>query len=102
MAYADRERAAGLWIAPVSTIVNYMRDMRQVEVVWRETAAGYQAIVTNHNAQALEGITLSFPARVASATVGGPLRRGCRITLVVLPRLGAGMTVNVLATEAGP
>ena len=99
VAYAAAQREQGLWIAPVSTIVNYMRAMRQVEVVWRATEGGYEAIVTNHTDQALDGVTLSFPILVDNATVEGqpvpPVAGYADRHQVVLPRLAAGATVNV-------
>ena len=61
VAYAAEQRKTGLWIAPVSTIAGYMRDMRQVEVVWQAQPGGYGAVVTNHADHPLDGVTLSFP-----------------------------------------
>jgi peptidoglycan/xylan/chitin deacetylase (PgdA/CDA1 family) len=102
VAYAAERRKAGLWIAPVSTIAGYMRDVRQVEVVWQAQAGGYGAIVTNHTAHALDGVTLSFPIAVQAATVEGQPAPRVQETLVVLPRLAAGATVDVQATGVSP
>ena len=103
--YAAQQRQNGLWIAPVSTIVDYMRAMRQVEVVWRATEGGYEALVTNHTEQALDGVTLSFPILVNSATVEGqpapPVAEYADGHQVVLPRLAAGATMTVQARNLG-
>jgi hypothetical protein len=102
VAYAAAQRANGLWIAPVSTIAGYMRDMRQVEVVWQAQPGGYAAVVTNHTNHAVDGVTLSFPVPVAAATVAGQPAPRITDTLVVLPRLAARATVDVQATEVHP
>jgi peptidoglycan/xylan/chitin deacetylase (PgdA/CDA1 family) len=102
VAYAAAQRPKGLWIAPVSTIAGYMRDMRQVEVVWQEQPGGYGAVVTNHTDHALDGVTLSFPVPVAAATVEGQPAPRSTGTLVVLPRLAAGATVDVQAMGVRP
>jgi hypothetical protein len=102
VAYADERRKAGLWIAPVSTIVGYMRDMRRVEVVWQAQPGGYGAIVTNHTDHTLDGVTISFPVAVATATVEGQPAPRIADTAVILPALGAGATVDVRATGVSP
>jgi len=102
VAYAAAQRPNGLWIAPVSTIAGYMRDMRQVEVVWQARAGGYAAVVTNHTDHALDGVTLSFPLPVQAATVEGQPAPRITGTLVVLPRLTAGAAVDLQVTEARP
>ena len=102
VAYAAAQRTKGLWIAPVSTIAGYKRDMRQVEVVWQAQPGGYGAVVTNHSGHALDGVTLSFPVPVQAATVEGQPAPRIAGTLVVLPRLAAGRTVDVQATGARP
>ncbi len=102
VAYAAAQRQNGLWIAPVSTITGYMRDMREVEVVWQTQPGGYGAVVTNHTDHVLEGVTLSFPIPVQAATVEGQPAPRIADTLVVLPPLGAGATVDVRATGASP
>jgi hypothetical protein len=79
-----------------------MRDMRQVEIVWQEQPGGYGAVVTNHTDHALDGVTLSFPVPVAAATVEGQPAPRSTGTLVVLPRLAAGATVDVQATGVRP
>jgi hypothetical protein len=102
VAYAAGKRKDGLWIAPVSTIAGYLRDMRQVEVAWQARPGGYAAVVTNHTDHALDGVTLSFPVGVQAATVEGRPAPRIADTLVVLPRLAAGAVVDVRATGAGP
>jgi hypothetical protein len=102
VAYADAKRQDGLWIAPVSTIVRYMQDMRAVEVVWRQAGGGYEAVVTNHTDHALDGVTLSFPIRVEAATVEGQAAPRVAESRVVLPRLAAGATLTVAAQGATP
>ena len=79
-----------------------MRDVRQVEVAWQAQPGGYGAVVTNHTDHALDGVTLSFPVPVAAATVAGQPAPRSTGTLGVLPRLAAGATVDVQATEVRP
>ena len=99
--YAVGKRAAGLWIAPVGTISDYMQATRQVEVAWRNEGREYLVIVTNHNPAPLAGVTLSFPISVGTATVEGRPAPSISGTLVVLPSLAPGVAVSVVARPAG-
>jgi peptidoglycan/xylan/chitin deacetylase (PgdA/CDA1 family) len=90
--YAAQARDRGLWVAPVSDIVQYGQHTRQVAVTALPVAGGARLVVENQSGQALSGLTLSLPGTLANVTAGGQPwtdTRGTQLRLTVLPPTGS-------------
>jgi len=98
LAYAAGQREAGLWIAPLEEIVAYRDGLDAIEVQAEERAGVMLIIVRNRNDHALSGLTLTLPAPVRSATLGGKPYADFVHDQVRLPRLDPRQRVTLEIT----
>jgi peptidoglycan/xylan/chitin deacetylase (PgdA/CDA1 family) len=100
LAYAADRRAAGLWVAPLTEIVQYRNDIAQVDVRSEASAAGLVVVVLNRNAHPVSGLTLTLPAPVRQATLDGAAYSDFVQDQVCLPEIRAGQQVRLEVTLA--
>jgi peptidoglycan/xylan/chitin deacetylase (PgdA/CDA1 family) len=93
LAYAAGQREAGLWIAPLGEIVAYRNALPAIQVQAEERAGRLHVTVRNGNASPVAGLTLTLPAPVRSATLGGSPYADFVEDQVRLPRLNPGQQV---------
>jgi peptidoglycan/xylan/chitin deacetylase (PgdA/CDA1 family) len=92
--YAASQRERGLWIAPVSEIVEYGEAARRVNVTVLPLAGGTRLIVENRSGQRLEGITLGLPT-AGTVAINGQTQGSTAAQTVILPALEPGAVVTV-------
>jgi hypothetical protein len=89
-----------LWIAPVTTITHYWRDLAQVSVTSATDGDKLSIAVSSQASEPLEGVTLTLPRPAAEVRIGGAVLKQARPTQVVLPRLDPNGQIQVEVTLA--
>ncbi len=87
-----------LWIAPVTTITHYWRDLAQVSVNSATNGDKLMITVSSKAAEPLEGVTLTLPRPAAEVRIGGAVVKQQRPTQVILPRLDPTAPIQVEVT----
>ncbi len=95
LSYATGRRQDGLWIAPLTEIVQYRNDIARVAVRADATAGGLDVTVYNGSDHALSGLTLTLPAPVRQATLDGTAYADFVHDQVRLPEIPAGRQVRL-------
>ncbi len=95
LAYADDRRTDGLWIAPLTEIVQFRRDLEQVRVRVRTLGQDWEVVVRNGNDHTTAGLTLTLPRPVETAFLDDAPYNDLRLNQVRLPRLEAGREVRL-------
>jgi peptidoglycan/xylan/chitin deacetylase (PgdA/CDA1 family) len=93
---AAARRREGLWIAPVSEIVDFALATERV-VVTSAVREGWTALrIENRSGRALSGLTLTRPAVTGPVMVGGVRWTDVRGAQIRLPRLASGQRIEVV------
>jgi peptidoglycan/xylan/chitin deacetylase (PgdA/CDA1 family) len=98
VALAAAHRREGLWIAPVSEIVDFALATERVVV--SSAARGKRTLlrIENRSGRPLRGLTLTRPAITGRVTVGGVPWNHVRGAQIRLPRLAPGQRIQVITT----
>jgi peptidoglycan/xylan/chitin deacetylase (PgdA/CDA1 family) len=95
---AAERRSEGLWIAPVSEIVDFALATEKV-VVASQVRKGRTALrIKNRSSRTLRGLTLTRPAVTGPVTVGGVRWTDVRGAQIRLPRLAPGQRIEVVTS----
>jgi peptidoglycan/xylan/chitin deacetylase (PgdA/CDA1 family) len=93
---AAARRGEGLWIAPVSEIVDFALATERV-VVTSAVLEGRTAVrIENRSGRSLRGLTLTRPAVTGPVTVGGVRWTDVRGAQIRLPQLAPGQRIEVV------
>lgn len=95
LSYADTKRAAGLWIAPLTEIVQFRLDMAQIEIQSESKLQYLELTVRNGNDHTVNGLTLTLPHPVRQVILDGSPHEDVRLDQVRLPALERGQQIRL-------
>ncbi len=98
VASAAARRREGLWIAPVSEIVDFALATERVVVSSAPRGKRTVLRIENRSGHPLRGLTLTRPAVTGPVTIGGVPWTDVRGAQIRLPRLAAGERIEVVTT----
>jgi peptidoglycan/xylan/chitin deacetylase (PgdA/CDA1 family) len=95
LAYADAHRESGLWIAPLTEIVQFRCDLRGIEIQSEERGKHLEVVVRNRNDHTVAGLTLTLPKPVREVRLEDNTYTDFELDQVRLPPLEAGQQVRL-------
>ncbi len=95
LAYAAARRGEGLWIAPLTEIVRYRRDLGRIEVLAEEKGGTMTVTARNGNDHSVAGLTLTLPSPLQQARLDGATYTDFHLDQLRLPTLKPGQQVRL-------
>lgn len=106
LSYTTALRDQGLWIAPLTEIVQFRNDLAQIDVRARLRGQRLQVTVRNRNDHTVQGLTLTLPSPVERVSLNDTSYSDFVLDQVRLPALERGqridLDVSLYAWEAVP